>query len=358
MKSTFLRSCERKAPLYGAGLLVGLGIGLAMGITRRRRTISLQGRTVVITGGSRGLGLVLAREFAAEGARLALLARNAEELSIAEAELSRRGAEVLTVACDLRKRGEVEGAVRRVVERFGAIDVLVNNAGVIQVGPFEHMEVSDFEEALAIHLYGPLFTTLAALPHMRRLGSGRIVNISSIGGKIASPHLLPYTVSKFALVGLSDGLRAELRKHNIFVTTVCPGLMRTGSPRNAFFKGKHRKEYAWFTISDSLPVLSMSAERAARRIVLACRRGSARVVLGAHTKAAVLFSEVFPGAAAELSALANYLMPGPDAGAGTEMHAGWSSESRMAPSVLTRLTEEAAARNNEIPARTPSTVVP
>ena len=88
--------------------------------------------------------------------------------------------------------------------------MLVNNAGIIQVGPLEHMTIDDFEEAMATHFWGPLFTILAALPHMRGRGGRRIVNISSIGGKIAVPHLLPYTASKFALTGLSEGLRAEL----------------------------------------------------------------------------------------------------------------------------------------------------
>src|SRR5204863_5194639 len=123
----------------------------------------------------------------------------------------------------------------------------------------------------------PLFTTLSVLPAMRRQGEGRIVNISSIGGKIAVPHLLPYDASKFALTGFSEGLRAELLKDGIYVTTVCPGLMRTGSPRNADFKGQHEAEYAWFSIGDSLPGMSMSAEAAAERIVTAFRQGEAEV---------------------------------------------------------------------------------
>src|SRR5205823_6261490 len=169
------------------------------------------------------------------------------------------GAEVLTLPCDLRRQEEVESSIERIVARYGSVDVLINNAGLIQVGPLKHMAVQDFEEALAVHLFAPLFCTLAVLPHMRRARQGRIVNIASVGGKIAVPHLLPYCASKFALVGLSNGLRAELRRDNILVTTVCPGLMRTGSPRHAWFKGRHRREYAWFVISDSLPVLSISA---------------------------------------------------------------------------------------------------
>src|SRR5262249_29078614 len=143
----------------------------------------------------------------------------------------------------------------------------VNNAGIIQVGPMETMTLADYQEAMRVHYWGPLYTALAVLPQMKQRRAGRIVNITSIGGKVAVPHLLPYVGSKFALVGLSEGLRAELMKDGILVTTVVPGLMRTGSPRNAFFKGQNEAEYAWFKIGDSIPVLTTSAERAARRIV-------------------------------------------------------------------------------------------
>jgi len=290
----------------------------------------------------------MARQLVAQGARLTIVARDPEQLRRAEEQLRGVGVEVLCLACDVSKREQVEQAVNAAVARFGGVDVLINNAGVIQVGPLEHQGIQDFEEALAIHLFGPLFTTMAVLPHLRRAGGGRIVNISSIGGKISVPHLLPYAVSKFALVGLSDGLRSELRADNIFVTTVCPGLMRTGSPRNAFFKGQHRREYAWFTISDSLPVLSISADYAARKILEACRRGSARLLLGAQTKAAVLLNELFPGATAALLAMANRWLPSADGTGSTASFAGHQSESALAPSWVTRLTERAAARNNQL----------
>src|SRR5205085_12580634 len=122
-------------------------------------------------------------------------------------------------------------------------------------------------------------TVEAVLPNMRKRRDGRIVNISSIGGKVSVPHLLPYCAGKFALVGYSEGLRAELSDDGIVVTTVCPWLMRTGSPRNATFNGHHKIEYAWFSIGGSLPLLTLSAECAARKILAACSRGDAEVVL-------------------------------------------------------------------------------
>lgn len=327
------------------GLVLGFGCGLAMG--RKRAPFSFQGRSVVISGGSRGLGLVMARQLGAMGARLTLLARDAGELERAENDLKSRGAEVLTIACDVRRQEQVNAAIEAAVERYGTVDVLINNAGVIQVGPLDHMTVKDFEEALSIHLYAPLFCSLAVLPVMRRAGHGRIVNISSVGGKIAVPHLLPYTASKFALNGLSEGLRAELRQENIFVTTVCPGLMRTGSARNALFKGQHRREYAWFAISDALPLLSIDAKAAARQILRACRRGAPRLVIGLHTKAAILLNEVFPGGMAALLSTANRLLPSPTREATSEHHTGFESQSWMSPKWLTRLNEEAAGENNQ-----------
>lgn len=221
--------------------LLGGGIGILLGARALRavRAISFDGRVVVITGGSRGLGLLVARLLASEGARLALIARDPAELQRASIDLEERGSVPLTIPCDVGDRAQAEGAIQQVVQHFGRIDVIVNDAGTIEVGPVEHMMVADFESAMRVHFWGPLYLTLAALPHLRQTTdrSGRVVNISSIGGRIAVPHLLPYCASKFALTGLSDGLRAELSKDGIRVTTVLPGLMRTGSPYNAWFKG-------------------------------------------------------------------------------------------------------------------------
>jgi short-subunit dehydrogenase len=223
----------------------------------------------------------------------------------------------------------------------------MNDAGVIQVGPLETMSAKDYRQAMDVHFWGPFHTINAVLPQMKRRGSGRIVNITSIGGRISVPHLLPYSASKFALVGFSEGLRAELAKDGIVVTTVTPGLMRTGSPRNAQFKGQHRAEYAWFAISDSLPGVSMSAERAARQIIEACRHGRSEITLSLPAKIATTIHGLLPGLTADVLGLVNRLLPRAG-GIGQRTALGWESESPAAPSVLTTLTERAAARNNEL----------
>ncbi len=322
-------------------------VALGKFLWRKMTEYDLRGKTVLVTGGSRGLGLVLAREFARQGARVAICARDEQELEQASGDLLSRGAEVMAVKCDVTNTTEVEDMMSRIRERFGKIDVLVNNAGTIQVGPLEVMNREDFEHAMRAHFWAPLNTILAVLPEMRERQDGRIVNISSIGGKIAVPHLVPYSASKFALVGLSKGLYAELKKDGIVVTTICPGLMRTGSPRNANFKGKHRDEYAWFSISDSLPVTSIKAERAARQIVDACKQGRAELIISFQAKIAVTFDALFPEASAEMLALVNRLLPEPG-GIGERSAKGRDSASSWSPSWLTRLTEEAAVKNNEV----------
>ena len=332
-------------------------LGLAAGLTavlvgsrvaRSRRAIDFGGRVVVVTGGSRGLGLVLARKLAARGARLVLLARNELELDRARRLLEEQyDAQVMAVRCDIRRKADVRAAVDRILDQWMTIDVLINNAGVIQAGPLEHMQHEDFENAMATHFWGPLHLMFEVVPAMRRRGFGRIVNISSVGGRVAMPHLAPYSASKFALTGLSDAVRAELGRYGILVTTVCPGLMRTGSPMNADFKGKHQAEYAWFAISDSLPGLSISAERAADQILSACAHGDPELTITLQARAASILNQIAPALTAGAAALAARLLPGPTGPEGDEPRRGRESESAWAPSIATTLSDKAAVLNNE-----------
>jgi NAD(P)-dependent dehydrogenase (short-subunit alcohol dehydrogenase family) len=321
---------------------------------RSRRAIDFSGMTVVIIGGSRGLGLVIARELASEGAHLVLVARDAEELERARVDVERRGGDVLTYGCDIRNRNEVSQTIERIVADRGTVDVLINDAGIIQVGPLQHMTVDDFENAMATHFWGPLLAILAVLPHMRRGGARRIVNISSIGGRIAVPHLVPYSASKFALTGLSEGLHAELAREGIRVTTVSPGLMRTGSTYNAWFKGQHRREFAWFHLADSIPGLSIDAKRAARQIIDACRHGDAELTITPPARLAVLLNAACPETMARMMSLTNWLLPSAAAEGGDEVRSGWQSVSRLVPSAVTTLSDRASTENNELPTGTTS----
>jgi NAD(P)-dependent dehydrogenase (short-subunit alcohol dehydrogenase family) len=337
----------RSADRWNLIALAGGAAAVALWQVIRPR-FSFDGRVVVITGGSRGLGLAIARELAKENARLVLLARDESELERARADLSGRGAEVLTLRCDVTRRDDVEEAIENVLAQFGRIDALINNAGEIVVGPLAHMTMADFEKAMAVHGFASLYTVFAVLPHMRRNGGGRIVNISSIGGKIAIPHLAPYCMSKFALTGLSDALRAELAKDRIFVTTVCPGLMRTGSHMNAMFKGQREKEFTWFALSAGCPLFSINASRAARQIVQACRRGRPQLIITIQARLLVLANALAPGLLARVFALANRVLPAPAGAASDAAKPGWHCQSRWAPSAATYLNDRATERLNGV----------
>jgi len=308
---------------------------------------ALTGEVALITGGSRGLGLLIARELAREGCSIAICARDEQELARARDDLAARGAHVAAFRCDVTEREQVEALVRQVTDRFGRIDILVNNAGIIQVGPLESMTVRDFEQAMAVNFWGTVYTTLAVLPQMRRRRAGRIANITSIGGVVAVPHLLPYDASKFAARGFSEGLRSELAGTGITVTTIVPGLMRTGSPVNALFKGRAAREYTWFSLGDATPLTAMSATRAARRIVDAIARGEAEVTLSWQARLLGLIHDLFPGATTKLLGQVSRLLPSAEGGTDRNVR-GMHLSTALAPSPLTVLMTRAARRNNQL----------
>ena len=332
--------------------LAGIGTYLAYRLLKPR--YEFRGRTVIVTGGSRGLGLLIARQLAARGANLAICARESKELAKAFDELSRIGPRVVAVECDVTDRGRVAEFVAVARRRLGPIDVLINNAGIIGVGPLEEQRIEDFEASLQTHLWANLYTCLEVIPEMTARGEGRIVNIASFGGKVAVPHLISYCVGKFALVGLSNGLRAELARKGIIVTTVCPGLMRTGSHIQAEFKGQHEKEYRWFAVGNALPGFSMHGERAARKVIEACARGDAEVVLGVPAKLAVAAQGVCPNLTAAVLDLVNrYLLPEPG-GVGPQRVKGYESRGAT-PAALTAASDRASAANNELGTGVPAT---
>src|SRR5215475_2943678 len=277
-------------------VLAGAAAAAMAYAVRQRRRMDFEGKIVVIAGASRGLGLELARSFAKEGACVVLLARDRSKLAEIAAELEAVGVSVAVLGCDITRQDEVRSNIESIIRELKRIDVLINVAGIIQIGPSEHMQLEDFAEAMAVHFWGPLYLMREVIPHMKRQGHGRIVNIASIGGKIAVPHLLPYGASKFALVGLSEGMRTELAKDGIYVTTVCPGLMRTGSHFNAFFKGKHKQEFALFSAANAW--LSTSSARAARQIMDACRYGAGELPIAPQARCEPLLTGMFPLAVA------------------------------------------------------------
>lgn len=332
--------------------LVSLGLAVSAVLLLRRiarpRRFDFSGRVAMISGGARGLGLGVARELARRGAKLALFSRSKIELDAAREEFERAGVRVAVRVCDVRDAVAVRDAVTAFEAELGPIDVVVNVAGVIEVGPIDALTLADYRDAVDTNLFGGIHTVEAVRERMMLRREGRIVNITSLGAKIPIPHLLPYTVSKFAFLGYSEGLRTELARYGIVVTTIVPGLMRTGSPPQATFAGQTKKEYAMFAPSDSLPFTSVSVETAARDIADACERGEVERVISWQARAAILAYALLPRTTVRFLATATRLLP--DAGGSTEHRPGAESESPLtAPgSPLTAAMDRAVTQHERL----------
>ncbi|CAL9376099.1 3-phenylpropionate-dihydrodiol_cinnamic acid-dihydrodiol dehydrogenase [Nocardiopsis dassonvillei] len=335
-------------PWAVAGAALGTG---AAALAPRPHTTRLTGRVALVTGGSRGLGLAMAREFGERGASVVVCARDADELDRAVADLEARGIPARGFPCDVRDPGEAERLVEKAEAAFGHLDFVVNNAGIIQVGPQEVLTEEHFREAMETMFWAPLRISRAAVGPLSRTG-GSLVTITSIGGHLSVPHLLPYSCAKFAEVALSEGLGAELARRGVRVTTVVPGLMRTGSHRAAVFSGNAEREYSWFALGAGLPLVSSDAGHAARRIVEAAARGRPYLVITPLAAAVVAARGLCPSLVQRLMRVMAGILPGPPEEPremrGAEADAGLVNEAVRTAAVL---NERAADGLNQEPRR-------
>jgi len=333
--------------LQGTALLGAILMGRTLWKTAH--LTDLRGQVVLVTGASRGLGLLIAREFGRQGCRVIICARIQNELEQAQARLHDWGVEAFALVGDVSDPSDVNRMIETIQQQFGHIDILVNNAGTIQVAPIQSATVDDFQQAMETMFWGGLYTTLALLPQMQARRSGHIVNITSIGGKIAVPHLLPYVAAKFAMTGFSEGLSAELAGSGVHVTTITPGLMRTGSYLNAFFKGHQQDEFRWFSVSDNLPLISMDGEAAARAVVQAVKRGETEYALTLPAKGIIRLYGLLPQIAIPMIGwAARLLLPSPTHNPSTER--GVNIQGQMDEPLfdwLTRWGRDAARRFNQ-----------
>jgi short-subunit dehydrogenase len=314
----------------------------------RRPPVVLRGKVALITGGSRGLGLALAEDLGAQGCRLALCARDQAELDRAMARLRTNGFDAAAFPCDITEESALDQLLAKVIAHFGHLDILVNDAGLIKVSPLADLQHADFEEAMNLMFWAPVNLTLKVLPYFQSHGGGHIVNITSVGGRVAVPHLLPYCCAKFALVGFSTGLSAELDSNHIHVLTVTPGLMRTGSYLQAQFKGDREKEFAWFSLLGNLPGITVSAQDAARSIRQALRRREHLCTISLPAKLLIYSETLLPEATRTLMQIVStQFLPG--AAGRTNSTAGKALKNRFGGlfQALTSLGRTAARSFNE-----------
>jgi len=316
----------------------------------------------LVAGASRGLGLLIARELLERDHTVVICAREREELDDACQLLDPSGERVLTYVCDVTQADAVGEMVRWTEAEVGPIEVAITVAGVIQVMPLVNTRLEHFEEAVDIMTFGPVHVALAVLPEMRKRGRGRIGTITSIGGAVSVPHLLPYSTAKFGAVGFARGLSAELAGTGITSTTVVPGLMRTGSHLNARFGGHAASEFAWFAPGASAPLVAMDAERAAQRIVKGVLAGRNQVVLTPLAKIAMRVSGVAPSLTTTAMKVMGRLLPSSDRGQEPTTVDGHTARRRLSSPVVEKLSTlgtRAAHRFNQMDnAQTDSTKEP
>jgi NAD(P)-dependent dehydrogenase (short-subunit alcohol dehydrogenase family) len=320
----------------------------------------------LVLGASRGLGLLVCEQLLERGYTVHGGARDAAELEgaarILTASVQPSDGETprfVPHVCDVRDADAVAGLVEEVVGAEGRLDVAIHVAGVIQVGHADAMTLGHYHDAVDTMLWGPVHLALAVLPVMRAAGRGRIGIVSSVGGLVAVPRLVPYSVAKFGAVALAEGLYAELAGTGVTVTAVTPGLMRTGGHVHARFVDDPPADYAWFAPAASLPLLSISAPRAAHRIVEGVIAGRPTVELTPLTMLARRVHGVAPALTIRTLGIVGRLLPGPSTRAADPVSAGRPAVegatarealgSRLVD-VLSVLGDRAARRHNEEPA--------
>jgi NADP-dependent 3-hydroxy acid dehydrogenase YdfG len=188
---------------------------------------NIVGKVVVITGASSGLGEATARHLAAEGASVVLGARRTDRIQSLAAELTGKGSKALALATDVTHPDQVKRLVDAAVEKFGRIDVMLNNAGLMPLAPLERLNIDDWNRAIDVNIKGVLYGIAAALPYMKQQKSGHIINVSSVAGHKVRPGNAVYAATKHAVRALSEGLRMEVKPYNIRITVISPGAVAT-----------------------------------------------------------------------------------------------------------------------------------
>lgn len=253
----------------------------------------LRGRVAVVTGASRGIGEAISDALAEEGCRLVLAARGKDRLEEVAGGLRQRyGVEVLTVPTDMSDEGQARGLIETAASHFGGVDILVNNAGMGIYGTVDELHLEDLRNVFEVNFFGPLAALQAAVPTMRRSGGGTIVNVSSIVGKFPQPLGGGYTATKFALQGASGAARAELKRDNIDLVLVCPGLTDTEFSQHSRISvpGAEHRQGERHSLGQGV-----NPARVGRRTVAAIKRGEREVFITLFDRALVWIALHFPG---------------------------------------------------------------
>ncbi len=202
--------------------------------------LGLAGKVAVVTGGSEGIGKAAALSLAREGARVAIVARTQEKLDAAAAEIRSAAGDVIAVPCDVMDEAQVKAAIAQVVARWGGVDILVNNAGTSAAGKFEDVRDEIWETDLGIKVYGAIYCSRAVIPYMKAAGGGRIINVTTGGGKAPGAGSLPTSMARAAGIALTKAMSRDYAADGILVNTVCIGLIKSGQHERRYEQMQER----------------------------------------------------------------------------------------------------------------------
>jgi NAD(P)-dependent dehydrogenase (short-subunit alcohol dehydrogenase family) len=242
--------------------------------------LGLKGKVAAITGGTEGIGRATALAFAAEGARVAICARRELPLAQTAAEIEKRGAEAFALAADVAKAPDAERFVRSVIERFGRLDILVNNAGTSLAKPFEAVDDASWQQDLDLKLFGAIRCARPAIAQMKAQGGGRIINITTVGGKQPAAGSLPTTVTRAAGLALTKALSKELAPYGILVNTVCIGKIKSGQHERRYQREGIPPEQYYARVSKDIPLGRVGEAHEVANVIVFLASSAASYVTG------------------------------------------------------------------------------
>jgi len=273
--------------LQGIATLALVGYGaykLLKTATRSSKKEKLKGSVVIITGASAGIGKAYAYAFAEQGCDLVLAARSKEKIDILADEIRQKyNVKVLSVPTDVSIEEQAKNLINISLEQFDHIDILINNAGIGSYGYIHETSVNDMKKIMDVNFWGMVHCTHAILPSMIRRRKGRIVNVSSVVGKMAMPVMGPYSATKFAMEGFSDSLRIEMKKYGIGVTVICPTSTKTEFVTNAIDGNNLR-----------IDSIGMTSERVAKETINAILDNKREHILGLGENIGITINNTFP----------------------------------------------------------------
>jgi 3-oxoacyl-[acyl-carrier protein] reductase len=242
--------------------------------------LGLKGKVVAVTGGSEGIGRATVQRFVAEGAKVAFCARRKDVLDKLADDMRKQGGDVLALAADASKKGEMENFIDAVAKHFGRLDVVVNNAGGSGQVAFEKVDEAVWDNDIAIKVYAQIRTTRAAVPHMKKVGGGRIINLNMVGAKQPGAAMFPTTVSRAAGLALTKGLSKEYAADNILVNAVAVGKIKSAGQERGAKRNNLTVDEHYARNSKSIPMGRMGESEEVANVIAFLASDAASYVTG------------------------------------------------------------------------------